>query len=117
LRQKLLGRTKRTTYNRINKLRTRNEKLIRLLTSSLAQAGQWLARKFVRIWKFCARPNGSGSPACAKPLERCLQCAGDTRAEKPIAEKSGGKNENNKTKWQIFIVNGAETSIQAFRLW
>jgi len=34
----------------------------------LAQAGQWLARKFVQIWKFIARPNGSGSPACAKPL-------------------------------------------------
>jgi len=36
----------------------------------LAQAGQWLARKFVRIWKFIARPNGSESPACAKPLGR-----------------------------------------------
>jgi hypothetical protein len=33
------------------------------------------------------------------------------------SRKSGGKNENNKTKWQIFIVNGAETSIPAFRLW
>jgi len=42
---------------------------------------------------------------------------GDTRAEKPIADKSGGKNENNKRKWQIIIVNGAETSISAFRLW
>jgi len=39
-------------------------------TGGLAQAGQWLARKFVQIWKFCARPNGSGSPACAKPLGR-----------------------------------------------
>jgi hypothetical protein len=25
----------------------------------------------VQIWKFIARPNGSGSPACAKPLGRC----------------------------------------------
>jgi len=40
------------------------------LTGGLAQAGQWLARKFVRIWKFIARPNGSESPACAKPLGR-----------------------------------------------
>jgi hypothetical protein len=40
------------------------------LTGGLAQAGQWLARKFVRIWKFIARPSGSGSPACAKPLGR-----------------------------------------------
>jgi hypothetical protein len=44
------------------------------LTGGLAQAGQWLARKFVRIWKFIARPSGSGSPACAKPLGRWLQC-------------------------------------------
>jgi len=36
-------------------------------TGGLAQAGQWLARKFVQIWKFCARPNGSESPACVKP--------------------------------------------------
>ena len=36
----------------------------------LAQAGQWLARKFVQIWKFCARPSGSGSSACAKPPPR-----------------------------------------------
>jgi len=41
-----------------------------LLTGGLAQAGQWIARKFVRIWKFCARPNGSESPACAKPQGR-----------------------------------------------
>jgi len=38
------------------------------ITGGLAQAGQWLARKFVRIWKFIARPSGSESPACAKPL-------------------------------------------------
>jgi hypothetical protein len=43
---------------------------IRHTTGGLAQAGQWLARKFVRIWKFCARPNDSVSPACAKPLGR-----------------------------------------------
>jgi len=43
------------------------------LTGGLAQAGQWLARKYVQIWKFCARPNGSESPACAKPLGRYLQ--------------------------------------------
>jgi len=40
------------------------------ITGGLAQAGQWLARKFVQIWKFCTRPNGSESPACAKPLGR-----------------------------------------------
>jgi len=43
------------------------------ITGGLAQAGQWLARKFVQIWKSCARPNGSVSPACAKPLGRCKQ--------------------------------------------
>ena len=32
------------------------------LTGGLAQARQWLARKFVRIWKFVARPNRSGIP-------------------------------------------------------
>jgi len=42
-------------------------------TGGLAQAGQWLARKFVQIWKFFARPNVSGSPACAKPLGRYKQ--------------------------------------------
>jgi len=26
----------------------------------------------VQIWKFCARPNGSVSPACPKPLGRYL---------------------------------------------
>jgi hypothetical protein len=40
------------------------------LTCGLAQAGQCLARKFVQILKFCARPSGSVSPACAKPLGR-----------------------------------------------
>jgi len=50
-------------------------------TGGLAQAGQWLARKFVPIWKFCARPNCSESPACAKPLERYLQ-AGDSAVRK-----------------------------------
>jgi len=37
------------------------------LTGGLAQAGQWLARKFVRIWKFIARPNCTGSRHRAKP--------------------------------------------------
>jgi len=45
----------------------------RRLTGGLAQAGQWLARKFVRIWKFIARPSVSGSPAFAKPLGRYVQ--------------------------------------------
>ena len=31
-------------------------------TGGLAQAGQWLARKFLQIWKYCARPNGSEAP-------------------------------------------------------
>jgi len=52
-------------------------------TGGLAQAGQWLARKFVRIWKFYARPSGSGSPACAKPLGRCRQ-AGDSAANNEV---------------------------------
>ena len=47
-----------------------NKKNCQQVTGGLAQAGQWLARKFVRIWKFIARANGSGSPACAKPLGR-----------------------------------------------
>jgi len=34
------------------------------LTGGLAQAGQWLARKFVRLWKFITRPSVSESPAC-----------------------------------------------------
>ena len=45
------------------------------ITGGLAQAGHYLARKFVQIWKFIARPSGSGSPACAKPLGRCVQFA------------------------------------------
>ena len=57
----------------------------------LAQAGQWLARKFVQIWKFIARPNGSGSPARAKPLGRCASAA-DSAAikvniKRPIGQK------------------------------
>jgi hypothetical protein len=43
----------------------------RQITCSLAQAGQWLARKFVQIWKFRARPNGSVSPALRQAAERC----------------------------------------------
>jgi hypothetical protein len=39
-------------------------------TGGLAQAGQWLARKFVQICKFIACPSVSGSPAYAKPLGR-----------------------------------------------
>jgi len=42
-------------------------------TGGLAQAGQWLVRKFVQNWKFCARPNSSGSTTCTKPLGRCVQ--------------------------------------------
>jgi len=49
----------------------------------LAQAGQWLARKFVGIWKFCARPSGSVSPACAKPLGRWAQ-AGDSTVDNEV---------------------------------
>ena len=56
------------------------------ITGGLAQAGQWLARKFVQIWKFCARPNGSVSPACAKPLD--VICKRRQRGE-----KHGEKNE------------------------
>ena len=52
------------------------------LTGGLAQAGQWLARKFVRIWKFRSRPNGSGSPAFAKPLGRCTQAARTVQFER-----------------------------------
>jgi len=29
---------------------------------------------FVQIWKLCARPNDSESPACVKPLGRYGQC-------------------------------------------
>jgi hypothetical protein len=38
----------------------------------LAQAGQWLARKFVWICKFCARPNGSEAPPA--PSRRDVIC-------------------------------------------
>jgi len=50
-----------------------------LLTGGLAQAGQYLARKFVLILKFCARANGSVSPACAKPLGRYTQAGWTVR--------------------------------------
>jgi hypothetical protein len=46
-------------------------------TSGLAQAGAWLARKFVGIFNICARLNGSETPAFAKPPPRCTQ-AGDS---------------------------------------
>jgi hypothetical protein len=45
------------------------EKCLRT-TGGLAQAGAWLARKFVRIFNLCARANGSETPACAKPPPR-----------------------------------------------
>jgi len=50
----------------------RNEKNKKDLpvTGGLVQAGVWLARKLVRICKFCARPSGGVTPACAKPPPR-----------------------------------------------
>ena len=54
------------------------------LTGGLAQAGQWLARKLVQIFKFCARPSGRGSHACAKPLGRYLQAAEVRSADKEV---------------------------------
>ena len=70
-----LGTVRLFRKNNEQKVEVREFKEITLekaerLTGGLAQAGQWLARKFVRIWKFIARPSGSGSPACAKPLGR-----------------------------------------------
>jgi hypothetical protein len=41
----------------------------------LAQAGAWLARKFVGIFNICARANGSETPAFAKPPPRYVQAA------------------------------------------
>ncbi|MCL2247533.1 MAG: hypothetical protein FWC10_10595 [Lentimicrobiaceae bacterium] len=38
-------------------------------------------RKFLRIWKFIARPSVSGSPACAKPLGRYRQAADSATRE------------------------------------
>ena len=32
------------------------------------------ADSFVGIWKFIARPNLCGTPACVKPPPRCRQC-------------------------------------------
>ena len=61
-------------------LQQKNVNKCQRVTGGLAQAGQWLARKFVRICKFIARPNGSGSPAFAKPLGRCTQ-AGDSAVD------------------------------------
>jgi hypothetical protein len=43
------------------------------LTSGLAQAGVWLARKFVGIFNIYARANGSETPAFAKPPPRCAE--------------------------------------------
>jgi hypothetical protein len=40
------------------------------ITGGLAQAGQWLARKLVVIWKFRSHPNGSGSPALRQAADR-----------------------------------------------
>ena len=52
------------------------------ITGGLAQAGRWLARKFVVIWKFIARPSVSGSPACPKPLGRCTQAGATVQRKK-----------------------------------
>jgi hypothetical protein len=46
-----------------------------LQSKGLAQAGAWLARKFVGIFNLCARANGSEPPAFAKPPPRWLQSA------------------------------------------
>ena len=40
------------------------------VTGGLAQAGQWLARKFVQIRKFIARPSVSESSACRQAAGR-----------------------------------------------
>ena len=45
------------------------------------------ADSFVEIWKFIARPNLCGTPACVKPPPRWLQCAGDSAFVKTRAEK------------------------------
>ena len=76
----------RNNKNIVRKLTTNKTQNAERLTGGLAQAGQYLARKFVRIWKFIARPNGSGSPACAKPLGRYVQ-AGDSAVEKAVRTK------------------------------
>jgi hypothetical protein len=66
--------------------RTKKDK--RRTTSGLAQAGVWLARQFVRIFNICARPNGSETPAFAKPPPRYLQLPVCTRAFLRNREKS-----------------------------
>jgi hypothetical protein len=58
-------------------------------TSGLAQAGVWLARKFVGIFNICARANGSETPAFAKPPPR----------EPQAGRQWGGNNETR--KWNI----------------
>ena len=60
-------------------LRERNGKNALPLTSGFTQAGGIPADSFVRIWKFIARPNLCGTPACVKPPPRCTQ-AGDSAA-------------------------------------
>ena len=62
------------------------------LTGGLAQAGQWLARKFVRIWKFIARSSVSESPAFAKPLGCCMQTDEMCREKNDV-----GKNNDRNT--------------------
>jgi len=40
------------------------------------------AETFVQIWKFIARPNLCGTPACVKPPPRCAQagqCGWDSK--------------------------------------
>ena len=45
------------------------------------------ADSFVRIWKFIARPNLCGTPACVKPPPRYRQCPEKHSAIKECAEK------------------------------
>ena len=45
--------------------------LIALHRAVSRKRGSNPADNFVQICKFCARPSGSGSPACPKPLGRC----------------------------------------------
>jgi hypothetical protein len=72
---------------------TKTEIKHRTANLRLALSGQRLAQKFVQICMFCARPNGSGSPACAKPSDHCVSC-GESVFEKGSGIEKRVKSDN-----------------------
>ena len=52
------------------------------------------ADSFVRIWKFIARPNLCGTPACVKPPPRCAK----PKRDRAIIGKYNESNKNETKK-------------------